>query len=442
MVAWTAREVADAVRGRLVGDPTTAISTVSTDTRTIAPTACFVAIEGERFNGHDFVAAAFDSGAALAVVSDASIAAGLGTHVVVANTGAALRDLASHRRSQLTMPVVAVTGSSGKTSTKDLLAASLPGAVASERSFNNEVGVPLTVLAAPSDAEHLVLEVGSRGTGHIAWLMPAIRPDVAVITNLGVVHLETFGTIEALADAKWELVEGLGPLGTAVVPVDDSRLHRSHRGATLTFGAAPHADVSIAGLELDSTGRPSFTIHTPAGQAAVQLRVSGEHQAYNAAAAIAAGTALGVDLGRLVEGLAGAAASPWRMEIHQGRYTVVNDAYNANPDSVLAALKTVAAMPGRHIAVLGKMAELGPIEVEEHRRMGAEAERLGFYAVVVVGDDPGIADGAGSIATVTSCDEALSTVTGLIRPGDVVLVKASRSVGLEKLADRLVDLGR
>lgn len=439
MLPWTARDVADAVRGIVIGDPLTPVAAVSTDTRTIQPGVCFVAIAGERFDGHDFVATAFASGAELAVVSDPAAASGLGAHVIVPDTGAALRDLAVYRRKQLTMPVAAVTGSSGKTSTKDLMAAALPGSHASPRSYNNEIGVPTTILASPADAAFLVLEVGSRGTGHIAWLMPAIRPDVAVITNLGVVHLETFGTLEALADAKWELVQGLDHTGTAVVPADDSRLHRSHSGATLTFGADSNADIAVDDLEVDELGRPRFLLRTPEGTQRIELPVAGEHQALNAAAAVGAGIALGVPLDVMVVGLETATASPWRMEIHQGRFTVVNDAYNANPDSVLAALKTVAAMPGRHIAVLGKMAELGPIEAEEHRRMGAEAKRLGFDAVVVVGEDPGIADGAGPLAIATSGADALAAVTSLTEPGDVVLVKASRSVGLERLAEELAE---
>lgn len=441
MLDWTAHDVATAVGGRLLGDPAIPIAAVSTDSRSLAPGTCFVAIRGEHFDGHDFVGAAFSGGAVLAVVAHEEAALGLGPYVVVADTGSALRDLAVHRRRQLTMPVTAVTGSTGKTSTKDLLAAALPNAYASLRSFNNEVGVPLTVLGAPRTAEHLVLEVGSRGTGHIAWLMPAVRPDVAIITNLGVVHLETLGSVEALTAAKWELVEGLGPGGVAVVPVDDNRLHGSHAGSTLTFGTEPAADITVGDLEIDESGRPSFTLRTPAGSAAVRLALAGAHQALNAAAAVGAGVAHHIPLDVLVAGLEMATGSPWRMEIHHGRYTVVNDAYNANPDSVRAALMTVASMPGRHVAVLGKMAELGPIEAEEHRRMGAEARRLGFDAVVVVGEDPGIAAGAGDIAHLTPADAALDTVLGLIGPGDVVLVKASRAVGLEMLAEQLVEHG-
>ncbi len=442
-LGWSLRQVAEATGGTVHGDAdpeAPLVASVGVDSRAISPGQLFVAVAGERFDGHDFVEVAVASGAVAAVVRRGeSWRAGL-ARVEVADSADALRDLAALRRSSLRVPVVAVTGSTGKTSTKDLLAVSLPGAHASPRSYNNEVGVPLTVLGTPDSARHLVLEVGSRGRGHITWLGAAVVPDVAVVTNLGVVHLETFGTTADLADAKFELVELLGPAGTAVVPADETRLRREHRGTTVTFGADPSADVAVAGLELDEMARPTFRLETPQGSATLTLPLPGAHQALNAAAAAAAGIALGVPLADLAAGMEAARPSPWRMEIHQGRFTVVNDAYNANPDSVLAALRAVATMPGRHIAVLGRMAELGPLEAEEHRRMGAEARRLGFATVVVVGDDPGIAEGAGDIA-VPAADPAAARlmVTGSAGPGDVVLVKASRAVGLEELALALAE---
>ncbi len=198
--------------------------------------------------------------------------------------------------------------------------------------------------------------------------------------------------------------------------------------------------MAIAGLTLDDDGRPRFELRTPQGAVQVALPLAGAHQALNAAAAVAAGLALGVDLDVMATGMAGASGSSWRMEIHRGRYTVVNDAYNANPDSMRAALQTVAALPGRHIAVVGKMAELGPVEAEEHRRMGAEAARLGYAALVVVGADPGYSAGAGSLA-IPAADStaAMALLQSLLRDGDVVLVKASRACGLEVLAQSLIE---
>ena len=411
---------------------------ITTDTRSVQPGNLFVAVAGETFDGNAFVGEAMAQGAAAVITSDDSHMAY--PRIVVDDTLVALRDIAAIRRRQLNVPVVAITGSSGKTSTKDLLAAALPGAWASPRSFNNEVGVPLTVLGTPDDASYLVAEVGSRGRGHISFLMPAVRPDVAIITNLGVVHLETFGTTDDLADAKYELVEALTESGTAVLPAGELRLMRSHRGATLTFGTEPTADVLISDMSIDDNGFPRFRLSYEADSTELCLRVAGTHQAANAAAAMGAGLALGLEFEALATGLETATGSQWRMEIHRGRFTVVNDAYNANPDSVEAAMRTVAAMPGRHLAVLGTMAELGPLEVSEHERIGRLANELGFAAVVTVGDEPGIAAAAGPIArNVPDADAAYDVVQRIVTDGDIVLVKASRAIGLETLALRLAE---
>ena len=439
-LGWTLQEAAGAAAGTLVGADAP-VRAVTTDSRAAHPGDLFVALTGERFDGHAFTEAAHEAGVA-AVMVDAHRGVAGRPRIEVADTSTALRDLAVYRRRQLDLPTVAITGSSGKTSTKDLLASILDGSWASPRSYNNEVGVPLTVLGTPRGATALVLEVGSRGKGHIAWLMPAVRPDVAVVTNLGVVHLETFGTEEGLADAKFELVESLDDTGTAVIPVDEPRLHRPHRGDTLTFGLS-RGDVAVHDLTLDQWGRASFTLATPTGTQAARLGIAGAHQALNAAAAVAAGLALGRSLDSLTGGLERAVASPWRMEIHRGAYTVVNDAYNANPDSVEAALRTVIRLPGRPVAVLGHMAELGPVEEAEHLRIGALAAELGFAEVIVVGHDPGIARGAGTVATtVDDPAEAPAAVKRRLRPGDTVLVKASRAVGLERLAQDLIEEGR
>ncbi len=434
-LGWTVGSVGRFLGAAVVGDESGRVAEVVVDSRLAAAGCLFVAMRGEHRDGHDFAGAAIASGAAGVLVERPVDAQ---PRLEVPDTGVALRDLAVLRRKEIAVPVVAVTGSTGKTSTKDLLRAALPNAAASPRSYNNEVGVPLTVLGAAADASYVVVEVGSRGTGHIEWLIPAVRPDVAIITNLGLVHLETFGTIAALADAKWELVTGLGPDGTAVLPIDEPRLRRPHPGTTLTFGLDPAADVAVHHLVLDAHGHPRFTLVTPHGRVTLRLPLAGAHQALNAAAATAAGLAVGVELETLASGLEQATGSAWRMEIHRGRFTVVNDAYNANPDSVRAALETVAALPGRHIAVLGKMAELGPVEAEEHRRMGSEAARLGFSAVIAVGEDPGIAEGAGAVAhSVADADAAMARLADLVQAGDVVLVKASRAIGLEGLAARL-----
>jgi UDP-N-acetylmuramoyl-tripeptide--D-alanyl-D-alanine ligase len=438
----TLAELASRLETEALDDRGVIVARVTTDSRTVHPGDLFVAIRGEAFDGNAFVEDAVASGAAAVVTSRTDL---LGTpRIVTTDTLTVLRDLAVIARSDINVPVVAITGSSGKTSTKDLLVAALPGACGSPRSYNNEVGVPLTILGTPPDARFLVAEVGSRGRGHIEYLMPAVRPDVSVVTNLGVVHLETFGTTDELADAKYELIAGLAGSGTAVVPAAEPRLRRDHPGPVITFGTESTADVRAAGIEVDDSGRARFRLETAGQTVPVKLRIAGAHQAVNATAAVAAGLAVGVDLATLASGLEAATGSQWRMEIHRGRFTVVNDAYNANPDSVEAAMRTVAEMPGRHIAVLGTMAELGPVERAEHERIGRLAVDLGFASVVTVGNEPGIAQAAGPIGrNVADAGAAYTVVTRLIGEGDVVLVKASRAVGLEQLALRLAaEVGR
>ena len=434
---WTLATVAAATGGVIDGDPTMPVRAIATDSRIAEPGAVFVALRGEQHDGHDHAAAAIANGAVAALVER-------GTHpdllprIDVDDTSVALRDLAAHRRSELTMPVVAITGSTGKTSTKDLLAAAIPGSWASPRSYNNEVGVPLTVLGTPLNATALIVEVGSRGVGHIRWLMPAILPSVGIITNLGLVHLETFGSRDAIADGKWELIEGLSVGGVAILPDGEKRLDRPHPGPTVTFGTGPDASIRISDLTSDEAGRPSFVLHVDDRAFPLTLRMAGSHNAFNAAAALAAAMSIDVPAQTAIDGMASATGSAWRMEIRTGSFTVVNDAYNANPTSMEAALRTVAAMPGRSFAVLGEMAELGPVTVAEHERIGRLEADLGIDAVVTVGPDHGLADAAGG-QNVKDAAEAFGWIRERVGGGDVILVKASRAVGLEQLAARLVE---
>jgi UDP-N-acetylmuramoyl-tripeptide--D-alanyl-D-alanine ligase len=441
-LGWTAMSIADQLGGALIESasaPVAAmtVSRVSIDSRELEAGDLFVAIRGEQFDGHTFAGDALAAGATVVVVEKGR--SDVVPRIEVVNTSTALRDLASRRRSELTMPVVAITGSTGKTTTKDLIHAGIEGSWASPRSYNNEVGVPLTVLGTPQEATALVLEVGSRGKGHIRWLGDVIRPDVSVVTNLGVVHLATFGSTSGLADAKYEIVELLGSDGVAVLPVDESRLHRSDDVARVTFGSSSAADVWHRDLTMDEDGRPSFTIETGSASFPVSLSVAGAHQAANAAAATAAALALGLEPEPFIRRMEAATGSDWRMEVHRGRVTVVNDAYNANPQSMASALTTVAGMGGRSIAVIGVMAELGSVCQTEHRRMGQLAEELGFSTVIVVGEDHGYAVGApGLVVQTAGFEDAMRTLDDTVQPGDVVLVKASRSAGLEQLAAKLI----
>ncbi len=433
---WTTDEVAKITDGVAVGRAE--VSSVSTDTRSLAPGALFVALRGERFDGHDYVHAAAEAGAA-AVMVDEDVT--LEPRIEVADTLLGLRLLAADRRRSLPgVRAIGITGSTGKTSCKDLLSSALGvGTWASPKSFNNEVGVPLTVLTAPNTTEVLVVEVGSRGAGHIRQLIDVVRPDIAVITSIGASHLATMGDIDTVRHAKWELVEGLGPDGVAVLPAQEPTLAEwaAREGRSVVF-FGDDGDVRVEGLTLDDMARPSFTLEHAGERVAVKLSMAGAHQAHNAAAAAAAALALGRALPDIAAGLEVAKASAWRMEVIPGPYTVVNDAYNANPASMEAALRSVAGMPGRHLAVLGLMAELGREAPSAHRTVGRLARELGFAMVVVVGEDPGIADGAGDIArAVPDTAAAHRLVSQHVDENDVVLVKASRAVGLETLAREL-----
>ena len=445
--------VAEAAGGSLDGGDAT-VTGASSDSRAVRPGDLFVAVPGERVDGHDHVDAAFGAGAAGALVS--SDARFDGPVVRVADTREALLRLAADERAGSEGGVVGITGSTGKTSVKDLTAAVLATRFrihASPRSFNTEIGVPLTLLNAPPDAEVMVCEMGSRGPGHIARLCAVARPSVGVVTNVGPAHLEMFGSIDAVAEAKAELVEALPERGTAVLNGDDPRVSAFQartRAGILRFGTASDADVRGEDLRLDPSGLAAFTLRTPGGSERVELAVPGEHMAWNALAAAAVGVALGLTAGECATGLKEARVSSWRMEVTEGQdgIRIINDAYNANPASMAAALKAARWIAGRHrcVAVLGAMAELGAASDEEHERVGELAARLGIDHLVVVGQGAGlIAVGAVREGVepdrVIRCDtpeEAAAAARRAARPGDVVLVKGSRVAGLERVAEAML----
>lgn len=337
-----------------------------------------------------------------------------------------------------------MTGSQGKTGTKDLLAAVFSAAgptVATVGSLNNELGVPLTMLRADPATQFLVLEMGARHVGDIAELTGLVPPDVAVVLNVGVAHIGEFGSRAAIARTKGELVQGLAPGGTAVLNADDPRVVAMRAltdAPVLTFGQAAHADVRALDLALDRLGRPSFTLRTGGASAHVTLPVVGAHQALNASAAAAAALAAGVPLDLATAALATASLSPWRLEPRDLACgaLLLNDSYNANPDSTRAALDALAAVEGgRRIAVLGAMLELGDTGEAEHRAVGAyAAARADVVAVVGEAARP-IAVGAGERAVVLAGkDAAVAWLRGLLTAGDVVLVKASRGARLDQVA--------
>jgi UDP-N-acetylmuramoyl-tripeptide--D-alanyl-D-alanine ligase len=444
--------IASATGGRLRGDDAS-VTGAAVDSREIHPGDLFVALPGSRVDGHDFIGGAQEAGAAGVLVSrpdSPPLPA-----VIVDDTRSALLMLAADERRGFEGPVVGITGSVGKTSVKDLTAAVLATrlrAGVAPRSYNTEVGVPVALLNMAADAEVAVLEMGSRGRGHIATLCEVARPDVGVVTNVGLAHLEMFGSQDAVAEAKRELVEALPPDGTAVLNADDPmvRAFAGHtRASALLYGTGPAAEIRAENLTLDRAGHPSFTLRTPAGTERVELSVAGEHMAWNALAAAACGIALGLTPGECAAGLKEARVSPWRMEVFAGRagVTVVNDAYNANPSSMAAALRAARWMAGdrRCVAVLGEMAELGAVSTHEHERVGELIARLGIDALITVGA-AAQAIGAGAVregvapeqVTATdSVDEAIEAIREAARPGDLILVKGSRVIGLERAAEAL-----
>ena len=434
---------------------------VVTDSRSAGPGSLYVARVGEHADGHSYVGAARDRGAVAALTSRAVEDLPC---VVVDDVQTAFGRLARgvvDRATSLT--VVAVTGSSGKTSTKDLLAQVLGAAgetVAPVNSLNGEVGVPLTVCRVTPDTRFLVAEMGARGVGHLAYLTTIAPPDVSIVLNVGVAHVGEFGSKEAVAQAKGELVEALRPDGLAVLNADDAEVAKMRsrtRARVVTVGTTADADIRAVDVRLDALGRPAFTVEAAAGTAEVALRLSGAHHVGNALAVVAAALGCGLDLDAVALSLSDArSASRWRMEVHQrpDGVTVVNDAYNANPDSMHAALDALRVIghgtaEGRRTwAVLGEMLELGDLSRTEHEQVGRWVAELGTDRLVVVGAGAGpLADGAASVTGTTTevtraanADEAYELLRSQLRPGDVVLLKSSRDAGLRWLGDRLVGI--
>ncbi len=435
--------------GALVSGP------VVIDSREAAPGTLFAALPGERVDGHDFAAAAVAAGAVAVLASRPPG----GPALIVPDVAAALASLARAVADRLPLlTIAAITGSSGKTTTKDLLAQiveRLGPTVAPVGSFNNELGHPLTVLRADERTRYLILELGARGRGHIAQLCAIAPPRLGAVLNVGRAHVGGYFADQAeVAQAKGELVEALPADGVAALNADDPEvLKMSSRTAArlITFGQASQADVRAADVTVDAEGRPSFTLITPTGAAPVRLNLRGEHNVSNALAAAALAGALGMAPAQVAEALSAAVArSRRRMEVTRlaDGVTVINDAYNANPESMRAALTALATMAGggRAFAVLGQMAELGGNSDAWHEEIGAFAARMGVSALIVVGAaaTPMLAGAKsqpgwqGELLPVPDGPAAVAALSDRIGPGDAVLVKASRAVGLWTVADALV----
>jgi UDP-N-acetylmuramoyl-tripeptide--D-alanyl-D-alanine ligase len=462
MIATTLADIADVVAGRVVNDDgsTTVDGPAFVDSRVTERGGLFVAVVGEHVDGHDYADAALRAGAAAVLSSRDTGRPG----VLVDDPLAALAVLARHVLQRLDrLRVVALTGSQGKTSTKDLLAQVLADharTVATFGSFNNELGLPLTVLRASTDTQFLVLEMGARHVGDLSASCRVAPPDVSLVLNVGKAHVGEFGSQAAIAQAKGEIVEALGADGVAVLNADDplvAAMRARTRARVTTFGTGPDADVRWTDLRVDDLERPTFELVAGGREATVSMGLVGQHHAANAAAAAAVALVLDVPLERVAASLSAAtAASRGRMEVAErpDGVTVIDDAYNANPDSMRVALKTLAAIgrarPGaRTVAVLGEMRELGESSREEHDAVGRLVVRLDIGQLLVVG--PGakaIHLGAslegswgGESAYVEDVAAAEAWLAEQVRPGDVVLVKASNAARLSRVAQALVSAG-
>ncbi len=401
MIAMSLGEIAQTVGGTLHGaDPDTVVGgTVEFDSRKVVTGSIFVAFVGENVDGHQFVPAALAAGAAASIVS----AAAEGPRIEVADVLVAMTELARASAQRLNATVIGVTGSSGKTSTKDLIAHVLRSAgttVAPAGSMNNELGFPHTVLQAGEDTRYLVLEMGSRGLGHLAYLASIARPSVGVVLNVGSAHLGEFGSREVIAQAKGELVEAVPLSGVAILNADDQLVRAMAVRTTArvaTFGESSDAEVRAEEIEIDALGRAAFALRWAGSAAQVRLQLVGEHHVLNALAAAAVAIECGLGLEQIAAALSTATpASRWRMEVTERTdgVTVLNDAYNANPESMRAALKTLASLQrgrraegARSFAVLGHMAELGPGAQIQHLDLGRFAVRLDISRVIAVAEE-------------------------------------------------------
>jgi UDP-N-acetylmuramoyl-tripeptide--D-alanyl-D-alanine ligase len=437
-VRFSISELAAQLGGEQVG-PDVTVKGASIDTRTAQPGQLYVPIVAER-DGHDFISAALERGAPAYLTAREPIG---GTAIVVADTAASLLRLGLVARERMAGRVVGITGSVGKTTTKDLLRSCLASAfrvAANERSFNNELGLPLTLLNAPDDVEWVVLEMGARDAGHITRLAEVGRPDVGIVTSVAMAHTEYLGDLDGVARAKSELVTALPASGLAVLNLDDPRVARmASISPCPVLGYAVEADAEMRAehVVLNDELQPQFEMTTPWGTADVRLALHGIQQVPNALAAAGAALWCGAALDGVVAALATATGSPLRMEVRRvpGGPVLVVDCYNANPASTEAALRSLAALPrGRKLALLGVMAELGPETETEHRRAAQLAESLGIEVV-------GYQTARYGPAQVGSADEAVTLLRGL-GPGDAALVKGSRVARLEEVVQRYGDATR
>ena len=456
MAEFTLAEILGALPGaRVLEKKGEAFSDITTDTRKITPGALFVALKGERFNGEDFVAQAVEKGAAAVLVSDQYAGKeALGATVIQAasDTQLAYQQIAGYWRSKFQIPVIAITGSNGKTTTKDMVASVLSAqfpVLKTQGNFNNEIGMPFTLLQMNEMHQAAVVEIGMRGLNQISALAPFAAPSMGIVTNVGETHIELLGSIENIAKAKAELVEAIKAGGTVILnndnPYTAAMKDKAAEGVrVVTFGIDTEADIRATEVESQEASTTFMCRIGDAGVQAMSIPMLGKHNVSNALAAIAAGYCLGLKPETIARGLSELTMTGMRFECSRlGEYNIINDAYNASPMSMEASLNTLKeltmAKGKRAIAVLGDMLELGHVAVEAHRKVGRQAAEAGVAALVTLGE-MGLEIAAGAkeagLENVHSCqshEEAAQELKKLLQPEDTVLFKGSRGMAMEKI---------
>ncbi|HOF87357.1 MAG TPA: UDP-N-acetylmuramoyl-tripeptide--D-alanyl-D-alanine ligase [Armatimonadota bacterium] len=461
MATFTVTQVLDATKGQLlISGPQPRFTGVCTDTRALQPGDLFIALKGERVDGHDYLDAAREQGAAGALVqrevpgvARRKTCCGAWTLIEVTDTLYALGELAQYHRRRFQLPVIGITGSAGKTTTKEMTAAILAQECAvlkTPRNENNEVGLPHTLLRLTAEHQAAVVEFGMRGRGQIGYLAALAAPTIGVITNIGVTHLELLGSREEIALAKAELLDEMAPTGVAVLPRADAcfALLRAHApGPVVSVGETEEADYAARAVTLDDDGRARFTLVTPRGDAPVRLGAAGRHQVPNALAAAAAAMIAGASPDAACAGLAAYRGAAGRMHVVAARrgFRVIDDTYNANPDAMRATLRCLAEMPGaRKVAILGDMRELGPTERDLHRELGRYAMTLNLDALLAIGDlGRDYVAGADDPRARWYPDHAaaIAAARAFLAPGDLVLVKGSHALAMDRIVAALVEGG-
>jgi UDP-N-acetylmuramoyl-tripeptide--D-alanyl-D-alanine ligase len=448
MIELRASEIANIIGGTLIGDDVLVTAPPVLSSGKATPGSIFLAIKGENADGHDFVEDAQSHGAVLTFASRSVP----GSHIIVADVPQALGLLAREVRKRLThLTVIGLTGSQGKTTTKELLNSLLSAhgeTVAPVGNFNNELGAPISLLQCTPSTQYCIIEMGARHKGDIAHLCEIAQPTIGMVLRVGTAHLGEFGSVEAIAQTKSELISSLSENAVAILGTYDEhtpKMKTLHKGRTLTFGENPDCDIRATDIEFRE-GCAHFDLVTPEGRTGVGLRIAGLHQVANALAAASVAHVLGISLDAIGSGLSMAEShAQWRMQIEQlPELVLINDAYNASPESMVAALKTLTLFAqergGESWAFVGKMRELGESSAEQHAAIGTLALELGVDHLVCVGEDSYAAALAGrteiSIHHCVDKDAALA-VAAHINKGDVVLVKASRSEKLEELAEAI-----